>query len=261
MQRYRNYCVFICCICFVFISTDAFATSAKDRYVKAENCYNKLRKSARKMKYRDKWLTCIDKFKAVYIEDPAGPWAAAGLYKSGELYRELYKRSYLQADKKEALDIYARVIKRYPQSAYRAKAVKAIGAFSAKSPEKAITKDSGLSKKRFDRAEKCYTRLRQSTRKMKYRDKWQACIEKYKEVYQKDPSGPWAPAALYMSGELFGELYKRSYLKADKKEALDIYARVIRQYPSSDFKAKAEAAIRVFPQSVQNRPPPKKSQL
>lgn len=250
MRRYRNYCLFICCICFVFLSTDAFASSARDRYVKAENCYKNLRKSARKMKYRDNWLRCIEKFKAVYKEDPAGPWAAAGLYKSGELYRKLYKRSYLKADKKEALDIYARVIKRYPQSAYRAKAVKAIRAFSVKSPEKATTRNSGLSKKRFDRAENCYTRLRKNIRKMKYRDKWLACIEKYKAVYQKDPSGPWTSAALYTSGELFSELYKRSYLKADKKEALDIYARVIRQYPSSDFKVKAEAAIRIFPQRV-----------
>ena len=54
--------------------------------------------------------------------EPAGPWAAAGLYWAGKLYDELSRRSGLTADRKEAGDIFERIIKRYPKSRYRARA-------------------------------------------------------------------------------------------------------------------------------------------
>ena len=79
----------------------AFAATARDKYYKAESCYKKLRNSPKKQKYRDKWLACIDKFKAVYRYDPSDPWAPAGLFMAGTLYQELYKRSFKKSDKEE----------------------------------------------------------------------------------------------------------------------------------------------------------------
>jgi len=112
----------------VFLGLEtAYALTARDQFFKAEACYKKLRRSPRKIKYRDNWLRCINKFEAVYKKDSSGPWAAAGLFKSGELYRELYKRSYKASDKKEALDIFKRVIRHFPDSEYRARAEKAMG--------------------------------------------------------------------------------------------------------------------------------------
>ena len=106
------------------------AVTARDKYISAEVCYNKLCKSPKKQKYRHNWLNCIEKFQAVYRHDPSGPWAAAGLYMSGKLYQELYKRSYKKSDKKEAIDLFERIIKRFPKSSYKYKAAVAIRSFS-----------------------------------------------------------------------------------------------------------------------------------
>lgn len=102
------------------------AVTAKNRYFKAETCYYELRKNPGSQKYRHNWLRCINKFQSVYKRSPSDPWAPAGMYKSGELYVELYKRSHRKSDKQEAGDLFRRIIKQYPKSRYRAKAAAAI---------------------------------------------------------------------------------------------------------------------------------------
>jgi len=124
------------------------AATAKDKYIKAEVSYNKLLKSPKKQKYRDNWLSCIKKFQAVYRHDPSGPWAAAGMYMSGKLYQELYKLSYKKSDKKEALDLFERIIKRFPKSSYKYKASKAIRAFSDSRAQRIVPKDTDYNKKK-----------------------------------------------------------------------------------------------------------------
>ncbi len=110
----------------VFCATAKAGITARDKYFKAEACYRALRQSPGKQKYRHNWLRCIRKFQAVYRHNPSGPWAAAGLYQSGLLYQKLYKRSGRKADERQALDIYRRIIRRYPKSKYRKKAYDAI---------------------------------------------------------------------------------------------------------------------------------------
>jgi len=112
----------ICCFVFIAWPLESFAATAKEKYFEAEARYRKLKKSSRKQKYRENWLACIKKYQAVYRQDPSGKWAAAGLYMSGNLYIELYKRSYKKSDKKEAIDNFERIKKRYPRSAYSKKA-------------------------------------------------------------------------------------------------------------------------------------------
>lgn len=107
----------------IFVSC---AVTAKNRYVKAEACYYELRKNPGTQKYRYNWLRCITQFQSVYKQSPSDPWAPAGMYMSGELYVELYKRSHRKSDKHEAIDVFKRIIKRYPKSRYRAKAAAAI---------------------------------------------------------------------------------------------------------------------------------------
>jgi len=102
------------------------AVTAKNRYVKAESCYYELRKNPGTQKYRHNWLRCITKFQSVYKQSPSDPWAPAGMYMSGELYVELYKRSHRTSDKQEAIEVFRRIIKRYPKSRYRAKAAAAL---------------------------------------------------------------------------------------------------------------------------------------
>ena len=114
--------------------------SSKQQYFIAERCYIDLQKAPGLQKYRDQWMRCIDKFQDVYRNEPRGPWAAAGLYMSGKLYTELYKRSGKASDKQEAIDSFQRVVKRYPSSSYNAKARSALkeigGALAPKAPRK-----------------------------------------------------------------------------------------------------------------------------
>jgi N-acetylmuramoyl-L-alanine amidase len=114
------------CTSLLLLSSVAAAESAKTRYLDAEDAYYKLLKNPAKQKYRENWLTCIKKYQEVTSTDPNDPWVAAGMYKTGILYYRLYKWSAKKSDKKEALDIYEHIIKRYPKSAYKSKALKEI---------------------------------------------------------------------------------------------------------------------------------------
>ena len=58
----------------------------------------------------------------MFKESPSDLWAPAGMYKSAILFLGLYKHSYTNRDRQEAIDLLNRIIKRYPQSAYSNKA-------------------------------------------------------------------------------------------------------------------------------------------
>lgn len=132
------FCLLACCILSMMWPRSSSADYAKKKYYRAEACYKKLRHSPKKQKYRCFWLDCIEKYQAVYKDSPSGPWAAAGLYMSGKLYRELYRRSYKKSDKQAAIDVYTRIITDYPKSAYKGRAQKALGSFFPKGPPKKI---------------------------------------------------------------------------------------------------------------------------
>jgi len=100
----------------------AGATTAKAKYYEAEGYHRQLRHSAGMRKYRNNWRRGIALFEGVYQHDPSGPWAAAGLYMAGVLYIELYGYSGKSADRQEALDLFSRIVKRFPRSRYAAKA-------------------------------------------------------------------------------------------------------------------------------------------
>ncbi len=122
------------------------AATAKQKYYRAEACYKKLRHSPKKQKYRDKWLACIEKFDAVYRHDPQGPWAAAGLYMSGQLYQELYKRSFKTSDKETAKHIYDRIMAGFPKSRYRKSAEIALRHLRYKTTQKIVAPNAASGK-------------------------------------------------------------------------------------------------------------------
>ena len=102
--RYKRWILACISILIIFglgigASDSARATTAKDIYLQADKKYLRLKKNPKLQKYRDQWFACIDLFKAVYRNDPNGPWAAAGMYKTGKLYYELYKHSFKKSDK------------------------------------------------------------------------------------------------------------------------------------------------------------------
>ena len=230
--------------CFCFVSA-ALADTARDAYVRAEACYKKLRNTPSAQKYRESWMTCIEKFQAVYRHTPDGPWAAAGLYMSGTLYAELYRHSGRTADIKEAADHFERIQNRFPQSRYADRAKKAIAAANGHNAAPSEAKAAQPEDDRlYQSAESCTAELHRSPRKQKFRSNWIACIDKFEAAYKQSPTGPRAAAGLYMTGTLYGELYQWSQNRKDRQQAIDRLQQVVTHYPQSDDSTKAQEALR-----------------
>ena len=96
---------------------------AKQQYLEGNRACRALMKQPGKQKYRENWFKCIDKYQRIFLKLPNDPWAAAAMYRSAELYLELYQYSYTTADRQEAVDLLHRITRRYPQSAYKKKGV------------------------------------------------------------------------------------------------------------------------------------------
>ena len=250
-------------VVFVLLSAAPLdAASAKDLYFKAQASYNALNKDPAKQKYRDNWLVCINRFQAVYREDPDGPWAAAGLYMTGTLYQKLYRFSANPSDKREALNHFEQIVNKFPKSGYRSKAEKAINTLSPPKPSHRNLakkspgnkkKKSATAKDKFHQAEACYVWLKRRPVKQKYRENWMACINKFQAVHDHNPSGPWAAAGLYKKGLLYDGLYKRSRNAADKNAAINAYNRIIENFPKSNYRPKAAAAVRAITENEKQR--------
>jgi len=229
-------------------------TSPKQQYYSAESCYQSLRQHPSRMKYRHHWMACIRKFEAVYQSDPDGPWAAAGLYMSGKLYLALYGKSYLSSDKREAIDIFNRIVKRFPKSRYREKAAVELRALKSAAPKKTKTvrtkartrsaaKREAGAKAKYLAAEKCFRKLGKDTRKQKYRHHWKACIDQAESAYSHDPDGVWAAASLYLAGQIYEGLRERSFKKDDEHEALLRYRKILLEFPKSQYRPRARKSI------------------
>jgi N-acetylmuramoyl-L-alanine amidase len=245
------------CLLLAVFAAPVEAVSPQEKYHAAERCYKKLKAGPGKMKYRDNWLSCIDKFVSVYRADPSGKWAAAGLYRAGVLYHELYRRSRNTTYRAEARDMFSRIAKRFPKSGYRKKALERLKSYSRQEKKNG---QSAARRKRleaqYDRAQSCYQRLRKTPKKMRYRDSWFKCVNAFRAVYEKDPDGPLAPACLYMSGILYQGLYRYSKNMSDKNAAADIFKSVIARFPKSDYKNKARQAMTAF---LSGAPAPRKA--
>ena len=251
----------LCIPAHLFWCDTSQALTPRQVYGQAEVCYKELRHSPHKMKYRHNWLGCIDKFQRVHRLDPSGAWAAAGLFRSAKLYQELAKRSGKKSDFREARDIFERIVRRFPGSRYRGKATAEIrklssaGMLKKKTATKKSIKGRGnTSEDEYFRAESCYNKLRQSRRKMKYRDNWLRCIDKFHSVYRKHPDSGYAAAGLYMAGKLYADLYQYSNRNSDLHSGYEKYMQVIDQYPQSRYKMKASSLIDAMPDWVKTEP-------
>lgn len=135
-------------MCAVFSGAPAAdASTAKDRYAQADACYHKLLGSPEKQKLRQNWIHCIEAYQGVYKSEPNTSEAPAGLYMVGYLYDELYRVSKKISDKKEAIDCYTRIVKRYPKSSHMPKAKAAIERLSNPGSCKPPPKNSAASVK------------------------------------------------------------------------------------------------------------------
>lgn len=101
---------------------------------------------------------------------------------------------------------------------------------------------SATAQSKFYAADRCLTQLQKNPKQQKYRDHWLTCVRKYLAVYRHDPHGPWAAAGLYYAGTTYGELHKRSFLAEDRRDALELLDKVVRYFPDSRYKPRAQKA-------------------
>lgn len=97
-------------------------------------------------------------------------------------------------------------------------------------------------KSKYFVADRCHQQLLKNASHQKYRDRWMKCINGYLGAFKMEPRGVWASASLYQAGVMYAEMYEHSYYKGDKQEALDIFERIIRGYPRSRYRHKAQEA-------------------
>jgi len=95
----------------------------------------------------------------------------------------------------------------------------------------------------FFSAEACYNRLQKNPRDMRMRHQWMRCIRNFEGVYRRDTDGPWAPASLYMTGVLWGQLARHSGSRSDREQADQLLRQVIDRFPTSRYSERAAAAL------------------
>ncbi|MBT8369369.1 MAG: N-acetylmuramoyl-L-alanine amidase [Deltaproteobacteria bacterium] len=179
---------------------------------------------------------------------------------SGLLYQKLAKHSQKKSDHQEARDLFERITKRFPDSRYRDKAAAAIRVLSPNSisgktlgKSKSARLSNNSEEKKYAAAESCYNALRQNAPKMKYRHNWMQCIEKFYDIYRKNPSGELAAASLFMTAKLYADLHRHSKRQSDLRAAHTMYARVIDKFPDSRYKVKASLVIDSMPKWVRKK--------
>ncbi|MDA8139236.1 MAG: N-acetylmuramoyl-L-alanine amidase [Desulfobacteraceae bacterium] len=255
-NRSRRLVFFISVVLFLtfFSQRPAWPATTQSKYYTAERCAAELHKNPSQQKHRDRWLTCVQKYLAVYRDDPHGAWAAAGMYQAGILYSQLYKRSNLEEDKRQALDLLDNVVKYYPSSRYRNQAQAAADQLRngngrpaptptpAPEPTPVIKNDAiqAKAKQWYDKGQANDQHLEKKPELKKHRDQWFKSIDAYRKAYQADPQGELAPAALYGMGKAYEGMYKRSHIDLDRIQSQKSFEELASEFPQSPFAAKVQ---------------------
>ncbi|QLA15076.1 N-acetylmuramoyl-L-alanine amidase [Desulfolutivibrio sulfoxidireducens] len=93
----------------------AFAAAPDTTYREGLREFKHLSTDAKAGKSREKWLALDKTFVAVYRDAPNGPLAPKALFYRGWVHEELALRSFLKKDATACLDLYQRMIDRYPR--------------------------------------------------------------------------------------------------------------------------------------------------
>lgn len=128
MERFAQTSRFLVCLVLCLLMGAAgfpapgLASTAKQKYLEADNCFKNLRNSPLEKQKISTWLNCINQYEKIYQSHPTDSWAPAGMYKAAELYLQLEKFSGNTAYRSQSLDLLARIKNRYPESAYSIRA-------------------------------------------------------------------------------------------------------------------------------------------
>ena len=95
------------------------AYGANSDYLKeAKDCSRGLYRSKKRMKYRDRWLRCIQEYEKYYQKYPSGRQADEALYATAKLYKALYGHSRRSSDLNESISRFRKVVKGFPKSRF-----------------------------------------------------------------------------------------------------------------------------------------------
>jgi len=280
-MMYRSLC-FVWINLFLFIELlgagYAAGPGVSDAFFDAEACTRELRKSPQKTKIRSNWTQCIDKFQAVYRQDPKGPWAPASLFHSGLLYADLHRSSRNDADKKAAAELFEQLQKKFPDSGYRDRAGAELQRLNAgpvaikeDPPAKEISRGTPVAAARdrpkkpaetktaspaagassgaasqLLKADACFQKLRGHQPTENTRREWMLCIGRFHNAYLEDPAGPTAAQALYLEGVLYQDLHKRLKFDSDLRAARENFEKVSKEFPESPYAAKASQELKAM---------------
>ncbi len=92
-------------------------------------------------------------------------------------------------------------------------------------------------------AELRFQKLLKDPQKQKIRRHWMTCIKGFRSVYVAQPNGTRADDALFMAAHLYAKLYEFSGSIHDKHEAVDYFSRLLKRFPESPHRSKANRAI------------------
>ena len=113
---------------------NGWSDNAKDLYLKADDCYKKLRASESLKKKETEWLNCISKYETIQRRHPESSWAPAGMYKAAQLSLTLAKISGKITYQEQAANLLASLRNRYPQSAYSGSAQTLLKSITSSTP-------------------------------------------------------------------------------------------------------------------------------
>jgi N-acetylmuramoyl-L-alanine amidase len=92
-------------------------------------------------------------------------------------------------------------------------------------------KTSGNPKDLLNAGDRCRDALYQSSKKMKYRHNWLRCIDQYRDLAGDYPKSDQAAWAIYKAALMYSKLYRYSGLEEDLDDAVELFKRVVNDYP------------------------------
>jgi N-acetylmuramoyl-L-alanine amidase len=96
----------------------------------------------------------------------------------------------------------------------------------------ALAESSSSAKAMLEKADRCADSLAQSKEKRKLRHKWTECIDDYQDTASRYPQSEEAGWALYKAAKLQENLFKYSGKSQDLDGAIELYRRVVNEYPN-----------------------------
>jgi N-acetylmuramoyl-L-alanine amidase len=96
----------------------------------------------------------------------------------------------------------------------------------------ALAKSAGKPQTLLEKGDQCRDALYRSKKKIKYRHHWLHCIDQYRDLAADYPKSDQAVWALYKAALMYSKLYMYSGLEQDLDDAIELFKRVVNDYPA-----------------------------